>query len=345
MDADYDGRQIVGIDLHRRRSVLVRMTQAGERLDAVRIDNDPIALGQAIAEAGENPDVVLEATYGWYWAVDALQAAGATVHLAHPLGVKGFTYRRVKNDVRDAADLADLLRMGRLPEAYVAPPAVRELRELVRHRAKLVCWRSGLKASVHAVLAKQGILIPVSDLFGLGGQQLLAKASLDPPYRARIDACLRLIDAVNFEIDTVTTQLRAQLAGRTGYTAIQAIPGVGRVLAAVFVAEIGQVDRFPGPTHLVSWAGLTPKHRESDTVVHRGPITKQGSRLVRWAAIEAAQKIPASAGWLVSRRSAIAERRGRNIATVAVARKLLTLVYYGLRDGHIRALNSTKVAA
>jgi transposase len=345
MDADYDGRQVVGIDLHRRRSVIVRMTEAGEQLAAVRIDNDPIALGQAIAEAGENPDVVLEATYGWYWAVDVLQAAGATVHLAHPLGIKGFTYRRVKNDVRDAADLADLLRMGRLPEAYVAPPAVRELRELVRHRAKLVAWRSALKASVHAVLAKQGVLIAVSDLFGLGGRQLLAAARLEPPYRARIDACLRLIDAVNFEVDTVTTQLRGQLAGHTGYTAIQAIPGVGPILAAVFVAEIGQVDRFPSPAHLVSWAGLTPRHRESDTVVHRGPITKQGPGLVRWAAVEAAQKIPASAGWLVSTRARIADRRGRNIATVAVARKLLTLVYYGLRDGHIRALNPAKVAA
>src|SRR6266511_2208620 len=171
MDADYDGRQVVGIDLHRRRSVIVRMT-----------------------EAGENPDVVLEATYGWYWAVDVLQAAGATVHLAHPLGVKGFTYRRVKNDVRDAADLADLLRMGRLPQAYVAPPAVHELRELVRHRAKLVCWRSALKASVHAVLAKQGLHIRVSDLFGLGGRELLATTPLDGPYRARIDACCRLID-------------------------------------------------------------------------------------------------------------------------------------------------------
>jgi hypothetical protein len=145
--------------------------------------------------------------------------------------------------VRDAADLADLLRMGRLPEAYVAPPAVRELRELVRHRAKLVCWRSGLKASVHAVLAKQGLHIPVSDLFGLGGRQLLTKAPLEPPYRARVDACCRLIDAVDFEVDTVTTQIRAQLTGHTGYAAIQAIPGVGAILAAVFVAEIGQVDQ------------------------------------------------------------------------------------------------------
>ncbi len=77
--------------------------------------------------------MVLEATYGWYWAVDVLQARGARVHLAHPLGVKGFRYRRVKNDVRDAADLADLLRMGRLPEAWIAPPQTRELRELVRY--------------------------------------------------------------------------------------------------------------------------------------------------------------------------------------------------------------------
>ncbi|NJC86890.1 IS110 family transposase, partial [Planosporangium mesophilum] len=122
MHADYDGRQIVGIDLHRRRSVIVRMTEAGQVLDTVRITNDPATLAAEIAKADEHPDVVLEATYGWYWAADVLQAEGAQVHLAHPLGVKAFTYRRVKNDVRDAADLADLLRMGRLPEAYVAPP-------------------------------------------------------------------------------------------------------------------------------------------------------------------------------------------------------------------------------
>src|SRR6478672_10936399 len=95
----------------------------------------------------------------WYWAVDVLRDCGAQVHLAHPLGVKGFRYRRVKNDVRDAGDLADLLRMGRLPEAWIAPPQTRELRELVRYRAKLVAIRSGLKAQVHAVLAKAGVLI------------------------------------------------------------------------------------------------------------------------------------------------------------------------------------------
>jgi transposase len=110
----------------------------------------------------------LEAAYGWYWAVDVLQAAGARVHLAHPLGVKGFAYRRVKNDVRDATDLCDLLRMGRLPEAYIANRGERELRELVRHRAKPVALRSGLKAQVLGALAKQGLLLPCSDGFGGG---------------------------------------------------------------------------------------------------------------------------------------------------------------------------------
>ncbi len=99
MTEAYDGRQVVGMDLHRRRSVLVRMTEDGRKLETVRIENSPAALRAVIARAGENPRVVIEATYGWYWAVDVLEAAGAEVHLAHPLGVKAYSYRRVKNDL------------------------------------------------------------------------------------------------------------------------------------------------------------------------------------------------------------------------------------------------------
>ena len=99
--------------------------------------------------------------------------------------MKAFEYRRVKNDERDAADLADLLRMGRLPEAWIAPPATRELRELVRHRAKLVGLRSHCKAEVHAVLAKCGVQVQVSDLFGVGGTALLDRLNLAAPYAAK----------------------------------------------------------------------------------------------------------------------------------------------------------------
>jgi Transposase len=103
MTEAYDGRKVVGMDLHRRRSVLVRMTKDGRKLEIVRITNTLAALRREIAKAGKHPRVVLEATYGWYWAADVLEAAGAEVHLAHPLGGQAYSCRRVKNDQRDAS--------------------------------------------------------------------------------------------------------------------------------------------------------------------------------------------------------------------------------------------------
>jgi transposase len=338
------GEQYVGIDLHRRRSVIVRMTGAGEVLQTIRIDNDPVALSLELAKAGPDPEVVLEATYGWYWAADLLQACGARVHLAHPLGVKMFGYQRVKTDARDSTNLAELLRMGRLPEAWLAPPAVRELRELVRYRAKLVALRSGLKAQVHAVLAKQGVQVPMSDLFGVGGTRLLDQLRLGRAYGLRVASLRTLLVAYDQEIAMLGREISTALAGDVGYLAIQAIPGVGPVLAAVFVAEIGDIHRFAAAPQLCSWAGLTPRHRESDTTVRRGPITKQGPRLVRWAAVEATQRLPRASKQATDFHR-IADRRGTGIGRVAAARRLLTLVFYGLRDGQVRCLAPAPVEA
>jgi len=345
VDVEYAGRRYVGIDLHRHRSVIVQMSPEGERLGApVRIDNDPFELARQVASWGEHPEVVLEATYGWYWAADVLAEAGAEVHLAHPLGIKGFAYRRVKNDVRDASDLADLLRMGRLPEAWIAPPEVRELREAVRHRCKLVALRSGLKAQVHAVLAKQGVRVPMSDLFGVAGTQLLDELPLDAPFHARVLSLRRLIDAYTFEIDVLAKRTAGQLTRHPGFQAVQTIPGVGPVLGAVFVAEIGDVHRFARAEELTCWAGLTPKHHESDKHVHRGRITKQGSRLVRWAAIESVQILPKTSA--IGRiRDRVGDRRGRNIGVVAAARRQLEFVFYALRDHRVRALQGTRPVA
>jgi transposase len=335
------------MDLHRRRSVLVRMSEDGRKLGTARIVNSPGALRAELARAGENPRVVLEATYGWYWAADALQAAGAEVHLAHPLGVKAYGYQRVKTDARDAANLADLLRMGRLPEAWITPPQIRDLRELTRYRQKLVGLRTSCKDQVHAVLAKLGIPVPCSDVFGAWGSTWLDGLALPQPYAGKVTSLRRLIGAVNTEITMVSEVIADLLAGHPGYRVIQRLPGIGPVLAAVIVAEIGDVTRFKAAAQLASWAGLTPRHRESDTWVSRGHATKQGSRLLRWALIEAIQRTPA--GFKArDAKDAIIARRGpgaRNIAKVAAARRLLILVYYGLRDGQIRCLPAPARAA
>jgi transposase len=341
MTEAYDGRQVVGIDLHRQRSVIVRMTEDGRKLETVRITNSPAALRAVIAKAGKNPNVVIEATYGWYWAVDVLEAAGAEVHLAHPLGVKAYSYRRVKNDERDAADLAGLLRMGRLPEAWIAPPEIRELRELTRYRHKLVKARTSVKDQVHGVhgvLAKLGIPVTHSDIFGVHGQAWLDELKLPQPYAGKVASLRQLAGGLTAEIGLLEQVLGDLLAGHEGYAAIQQLPGIGPVLAAVIVAEIGDIRRFPGPGQLASWAGLTPRHYESDTKVIRGHVTKQGSRMLRWAVTEAIQRQPAGSrpGQV---KDAIIARRGKeakNIAKIAAARELLTLVYYGMRDGRIR---------
>jgi transposase len=341
-------KEYVGIDLHRRRSVIVRRSGEGETLAVARVDNDDrAAFVEAVVAAGEHPEVVLEATYGWYWAADLLEELGCQVHLAHPLG-NDWGHRRVKNDLRDAEDLADLLRLGRLAEAWIAPPQVRQLRELVRHRAKLVSLRTNLKLQVYAVLAKEGVHVPLTDLFGVGGNELLDTCRLGDAYRERVESLRELIIAFDREVEHAEAAVHRFLAGDKGYLAIQQIAGIGPVFAALFVAEIGDVTRFPSPDRLASWVGLTPRHRESDTTVHRGPITKQGSRLCRWAAVEAAQRQPQGSK-LRADFERIAARHGgtpgaRKIARVALARKIVTLVYYGLRDGTIRSKAVTKAA-
>ena len=145
----------VGIDLHRQRSVVVVMDEAGNRVSWSRIDNTAVNLAREIAAAGDGAQVAMEACWGWYWAAEVIAECGARLHLAHPLGIAGYANRRVKNDLADATLLADLLRMGRLPEAWVAPAAVRELREEVRYGQELCgCGRGWRRRSIRCSARK-----------------------------------------------------------------------------------------------------------------------------------------------------------------------------------------------
>lgn len=329
----------VGVDLHRRRSQVVVLDEDGEKLSSVNVDNrEPAELVAAVLEGGEGCGVVLEAAWGWYWIADLLSDAGFEVHLAHPLGVAGYQNRRVKNDDKDATLLADLLRMGSLPEAWIAPRELRELRELVRYRRKLSQLRAGLKSQVHAVLGKEGVIPQLTELWGSAGAEWLDSLELTDVYRDRVVSLRRLIGHYDREIQQLDRTIHRWLRDDAGYREIQRLAGVGPVFAAIFVAEIGDVTRFRSPKQLCSWVGLTPRHRESDETVKRGPITKQGSSLVRWAAVEAVARYQGGPPIRDAYRR-IAETRGNKIARVAAARRLLILVFYGLRDGHIRCLD------
>lgn len=328
----------VGIDLHRKRSHVAVIDDQGRELRSRRIFNDGQTFLALLAEIDGDCRIALEATYGWEWLADLLQDAGYELHLAHPLRTKAIASARVKTDAVDARTLAHLLRSDLLPEAYIAPRPLRDLRDLLRHRVALTRMRSALKNRVGAILAKQGIQRPYSDLFGPGGTRFLTELELREPPRQRLDSLLALIDDFTREIDHVSEQID-QIARQDPYVDVLCqIRGIGRYLALLIIAEIGDITRFPNARHLCAWAGLTPTIRSSDGRARLGHISHQGSPALRWALVEAAQHAARGSGPLRESYERIAKRRGKHVAKVAIARKILVLCFYGLRDGEIRCL-------
>jgi transposase len=327
----------VGIDLHRKRSHIAVIDEEGEQLLSRRIVNDPQTFLSLLEDLGECR-VALEATYGWEWLADVLQDAGYELHLAHPMRTKAIASARVKTDAVDARTLAHLLRTDLLPEAYIAPRELRDLRDLLRHRVALTRMRSALKNRVSAVLAKHGIQRPYSDLFGPAGTRFLAEVQLREGPRRRLDSTLALIADFTREIDATSGEIDARAHEDPYVPVLCQIRGVGRYIAMLVIAEVGDITRFATARRLCSWAGLTPTVRSSDGKARLGHISGQGSPPLRWALVEAAQHAAGGGGPLRESYEQIAKRRGKQIAKVAVARQILTLCFYGLRDGEIRCL-------
>jgi len=329
----------VGIDLHRRRSQIAILDERGELTLQKRIPTGRETFAELLGDS-DGTHVALEATYGWEWLAELLEDIGFDVHLAHPLRTRAIAAARVKTDAVDARTLAHLLRSGLLPEAYIAPPQLRDLRDLLRHRATLVHLRTSIKNRVHALLARQGILPEHSDLFGAAGREYLAALELPEGPRRRLDSLLALIADFDREITATTSEIDQLAKSDERVKLLCQIRGIGRYTAMLIIAEIGEVKRFPTAKHLCQWAGLTPTVRSSDGKARLGHISRQGSTIMRWALTEAAQHTPTGGGPLRAQYERIAKRRGSKIARVAIARQILTLCYYGLRDGEIRCLTS-----
>lgn len=328
----------VGIDLHRSRSHVAVLDDEGTQLLSRRVANDPAIFLELLAEIDGESKIALEATYGWEWLADVLHDAGYELHLAHPLRTKAIASARGKTDAVDARTLAHLLRADLLPEAYVAPRELRELRDLLRHRVALTRMRSALKNRAGAILAKHGVQRPFSDMFGPGGLRFLDALELREAPRRRLDSTLALIADFTREIDATSGEIDARARQDAYVEVLCQIRGVGHYIAMLVIAEVGDITRFQTARQLCSWAGMTPTVHSSDQRTRLGHISHQGSPALRWALVEAAQHAARGGGPLREAFERIAKRRGRQVAKVAVARKILTLCFYGLRDGEIRCL-------
>src|SRR5436305_1636070 len=320
----------VGIDVHRKRSQVAVVSQDGEVLANRNVPNGVQPILKVIGGLPAGTPAAFEAAFGWGWLVQLLEDYGFEPHLVHPLQCKAIASARLKNDKVDAAILAQLLRADLLPEAWIAPPAVRQLRALLRHRAGLVRLRTQQQNRIHAVVADFGYDRAGSYLSGPGRGWL---AGLEPPAASReiVAGCLAVIDGLAPVTGRIDGELRQHAQADPRVKVLTTLPGVGQFTALVMLAEIGDISRFGSARKLASWAGLTPTVRGSDLTVRHGHISKQGSAWLRWVLNQAAQTAKRSPQFAATY-AAIAKRRGKKIATVAIARKLLTRAWHLLNE-------------
>jgi len=323
----------VGTEVHRKRSQVAVAGEDGRVQLNRNVVNGPQPMLGLLGGLPPGTPVASGAAFGWGWLAGLLEDYGFEAHLVHPLRCKAIASARLKNDKVDAAILAQLLRAGLLPEAWIAPPEVRALRALLRHRIQLVRLRTLLGNRIHAIAADHGYDRPAGYWSG-PGRAWLASLDLPPASRQVIDDDLALIDALASPIAALDEQVRRRAKGDPAVKVLTQLPGVGEFTALVILAETGDITRFGSARKLAAWAGLTPTVRSSDRTVRHGHITKQGSAWLRWALGQAAQTAKRSPDFAATYQ-AIAARRGKQIATTAIARKLLTRAWHLLTDAGI----------
>lgn len=322
-----------GIDIHKKYSVYTAIDGRGAILEQGKIANDPKAFAQVMNHSTEASKVVIEATSNWYYIYDLLEGMADEVCLAHPLATKAIASAKVKTDKIDATTLAQLLRADLIPKAYVPPQQVRDLRELLRYRASLVRMRTRVKNKVHALLAKNGLNHPFSDLFGKAGRRWLSALKLRPIYRQALEGYLRLLDSLDREIAPVSQEIDSKASYDPRVKLLVSIPGIGHYTALLILSEMGEIERFPSPQHLVSYAGLAPSVHSSGGVTRYGRITKQGSCWLRWILTEAASIAARHPGRLQRFHEKVARRHGKKTANIALAREILSICYHLLKRG------------
>jgi transposase len=317
-------RVCVGMDVHRKRSQVAVVDDTGIQQRNRNVPNHPTKLVPVLGGLPPGTPVAFEAATagaGWSGCRRSWSRTWSIPAAARPSPRPG-----CRNDKVDARTLAQLLRADLLPEAWIAPQQVRDLRALLRHRAALVQLSTSCKHRIHAVLADRGIGQDRGRWTG-PGRAWLAGLELPPIPRAIIGDCCGLLDALATPIARLEREIHGLAKPDPRVQTLMILPGIAKLTAMTLVAEIGDIGRFPTARKLCAWAGLTPQVRNADRKVRHGHITKQGSPWVRGSLQEAAQTAKRHP-MFASAYAQLARRRGTNIATTAIARRLLARSFH-----------------
>ena len=341
-------KRYVALDIHKHYCVVAGVDRDGRvLLHPVRVEHADLE-GWLKKNLGSTDHIVIESTTNAWHVYDLLEPLAERVVVANPIEVKQIANARVKTDIRDTLILARLLAANLVPEVWVPPMYVREMRQLLSQRRQLVETQTQIVNRMHSVAHRHHLQHARGKRFNektTGWQKDKQLSSLE---QFQLALEMENLTYIQKQIERISQEVRKmchQKPWAESMTYLMQLPGFGVITAMTVLSAIGDIQRFETPKHLASYSGLTPGLEQSGTK-HRGKgITKEGRRELRWALVEAAQMAVKSDPLWKSRFQAMQKRMHRNQAIVAVARRLLELVWYVLtRRQPYRHFNQERIA-
>ena len=321
---------IIGCDLHSRYQVIAMLdTETGEVITR-RLEHEGGEAKAFYAGLEKAALIGIEATGYTQWFERLLAELGHELWVGDPAEIRARAVRRQKTDTRDAEHLLDLLINKRFPRVWVPTPEERDLRQLLKHRDKLVKMQTSVRNQLHFLAMSQGVCRK-RKLWSERGRQELEGLELGEWGSRRRQELLELLDRLGPRIEELDKAVKAEAGRRPEAAELMQQKGVGPVTALAFVLTVGPVQRFPSSRQLVSYLGLNPREDSSGGHQRLGHISKQGNEMLRWLLVEAGHTAARLDPLLERRYLRLKFRRGAKVAKVAMARRLAVHLYWKLR--------------
>lgn len=328
----------LGIDHHKKWDQVVGIDDAGIVVMERRLACTREAWGQFKTELPDGSPVqsVLEAGWNWGKLYDLLEELDFKPKLANALKVRLIAESAIKTDRRDAMALAQLLRMGWLPEVHVPCREVRDQKNLLRQRAWLVKQRTRIKNRIHAIVDRNHLELPsVTDLFGKRGTAWMNALRLRRPDDLLLHAHQELLGGIGKQMRETESWIDDALKDHPDIKLLRTLPGVGKLLGALIALEINGIERFATPARLTAYSGLAPSMYQSGETQHRGRLIPTCNRHLRYAFIEAAWTAVRVSPYFAAFYRRIKAKKGSQSAIGAAARRLCVITFHCLRRRRI----------
>jgi transposase len=323
-----------GIDLHSNNSVVALLDEADRVVYRKRLPNDAAGVLEALAPYRDAiVGLVVESTYNWYWLVDALMEAGYRVHLANTAAIVQYSGLKYSDDDSDACWLAQLLRLGVLPEGYIYPKDERAVRDLLRRRSRLVQQHTANLLAIQNLFARnRGRSLSANAVKQLTPEAVPGVLP-DPNQALAVQGTLLVMRAQEGAIDLLEREALAQVRLRPAYRHLLSVSGIGQVLGLTIMLETGEIARFAQVGHYASYCRCVGSERLSNGKRKGRGNTKSGNKYLAWAYVEAANFAVRYNAVIQRYYQRKRERTNGIVAIKTVAHKLARACYYILRDG------------